>query len=258
MKTLLLLLFLALALPTLHGWHEPWCCFEPCCGGPLPCGSFSIALRGGGNWSSFTNKGAYLLANPALTPPIEVVTPLPSFHDQFNTPWVVGAEFAWNASRRLQFFLEYLFSQGNRRHKGHEIPILLLNDRNSNYRTQSGYLGWRFYFEAARCCFSRISPYIGLKAGLLFQHRVKESAFSSEPYYLSQTAVSGGLQMGLEWWFCRNISALLQAEFVAAQGPRANPNIALNPPIGGVTSIAIDRAGWIVSWPVTLGLRYAF
>lgn len=264
MKNLIrtLLAAMAIAMPALP--LAAGCCFDPCNGGPLCCGGLSVMVKGGVTPSSFTHNGVNWLTIPGVG--VIASATAPKFNKQFQVPWNVGAELAWNASRRIQFFLEYAHTQAQ-----HKTRQLVLNGvpssaKYTNYMTNAGYLGARYYFEGCCfCCLGRISPYVGFKTGFSVQKRVLSTLsangtfVATYPIWKSQTAVSGGLQVGLEWWLCKCLSALLQGEFVATQGLRPNQNIIVNPALlRGVTNINLEGHRWVIAWPVTLGLRYSF
>jgi hypothetical protein len=237
-------------------------------------------VRGGVAPALLTHRGqSWLTTTTAGTVPVFSVISLgdfPEFSKLFNVPWTVGAEFAWNASKRVQFFLEYAFTQASGKHNrtfSIAAPAVTFSGSFGDYRTHAGYLGARYYFESL-CCFSccgKITPYVGFKAGVAWQQRIQRSLdatlggiattiIPNSTYFISQAAVSGGLLVGLEWWFCRCWSIALQADFIATQGPRGRTNIPLGQTIGTTTfdNLFTGHSGWVVTFPVTLGLRWTF
>jgi hypothetical protein len=187
----------------------------------------------------------------------------PQFSSQFNLPWSVGAELAWNANCHLQFFLEYIYTHasGNR--------LFLRDDsfdeRYGDYEVNSAYGGARHFFDRFCVpCIGELSPYVGFKAGVASQRPVNYTLVFMEEaydrtYFFSQTVPSFGLQVGLEWWTCCCLSVVVQGEFVATCGPRQNRNVVVGPIDGEeIVHFNLGRVGWLVSWPVTLGLRYTF
>lgn len=263
----MLLAAMLIAMPTLSlsaACCGPGCRFDLCSGGPLCCGGLSVMVKGGVTPTSFTHNGATWLTIPG----VGVVPSLtaPKFNKQFQLPWNVGAELGWNASKRIQFFLEYAYTQAQHKTRQFVLNGIPSSAKYTNYLINSGYLGVRYYFEGCCfCCLGRIAPYVGFKTGFSVQQRVLSTLSASGtfvatyPIWKSQTAVSGGLQAGLEWWFCNCLSALLQGEFVGTQGLRPNQNIVVNPNLtGGVTNLNLEGHRWVLAWPVTLGLRYTF
>lgn len=234
---------------------------------PLCCGDFGLMVKGGAAPAIFSHRGqSYVTATGV---PAEITFPgdLPEFFKQFQTPWTVGAEFAWSASQRIQFLLEYAYVQAGGKLRADVVAGIAFSEQLSDFKMHAGYLGVRYYFDCLNCCLGcgPIAPYVGFKAGLAWQEQVVSNnsltgvqVATGVPYYLSQTAVSGGVQVGAEWWFCCCWSLLLQGELVATQGPAGNPNIVTNGAALGVTSLTIGDTRWVVTLPVTLGLRWTF
>lgn len=235
-------------------------------------------VKGGVAPAILTSRGKSWLVETAPAVGVVTIGEFPEFSRIFNVPWTVGAEFAWNASKRVQFFLEYAFTQATGKNASFSasvgvVPVVTaFTSKFSDYRTHAGYLGARYYFEPL-CCFSccgPIAPYVGFKAGFAWQQHISRSltigtfeALASAPYFINQTAISGGLQIGLEWWFCKCWSLLLQGEFVGTQGPRPKTNVVLDnsaaPPAGtGFSNLIPGHFGWVCTFPVTLGLRWTF
>lgn len=261
-----LLAAMAIAMPALPLAADcgSWCCFDPCNGGPLCCGGLSVMVKGGVTPSSYAHRAPVWLTIPGVG--VITVSNTGKFNKQFEVPWNVGAEIAWNASKRIQFFLEYAHTQAKGKTYNFFADGFNVSQKTTNYEVNAGYLGVRYYFEGrCFCCLGRIAPYIGFKTGFATQKRVlygltlNGTFVAKNPYWLSQTAVSGGLQAGLEWWFCKCLSAVLQGEFVGTQGLRPNRNNALDSTLtGGLTNVSIGEVNWVLAWPVTLGLRYTF
>lgn len=232
---------------------------------PLCCGNFSVMVKGGITPALYTDRGPNLAVVPTDIPPVFASGDALTFNEQFHLPWTVGAEVAYNTSQRGQVFLEYAYTQASGKLFGSNATA---GELFSDYKTHSGYLGARYYF-GPWCCFSccgPIAPYVGLKAGLVWQQQVTLDLtvgnvfVISAPYSFSQTAVSGGLQIGGEWWFSRCWSLVLQGEVIVTQGPRTNRNVVF-PPIPGIglpSNASIGTLGWVMTFPVTLGLRWTF
>lgn len=239
------------------------CC--SCVTTPLCCGNFSIMVKGGIAPALYKDRGPNWVVIPTNSPAVFTTNSAATFPEQFHLPWTVGAEAAYKTSRRGRFFLEYAYTQASGKLFGDNATV---GELFSDYRTHSGYLGARYYFDPW-CCGSRggpISPYVGLKVGLVWQQQVTlnltigNTFILSVPYSLSKTAISGGLQIGGEWWFSRCWSLVLQGDFIATQGPCTNPNLVFPTDlgIGAPSNVFTGTLGWVVTFPVTLGLRWTF
>lgn len=245
------------------------CVEEPCCPSkrPLqPCGR-SFVIKGGVAPSRYSNRGNVFLTIPAFSEVISLNI-VPKFSNQFKLPWTGGLEFAFNISNHVQLFFEYAHSEANGDIYRYTTSIGNFTETTTSFEMDAGYLGARYYFDnVCSCCCrqSRAAPYVGFKTGVAFQKHVlfdlsfNDVFVATNPYWLEQTVVSGGLQMGIEWWWCDNLSVILQGELVGTQGFRPNRNVILDPTLaGGISNMTIGDTRWIVSWPLTLGLRYAF
>lgn len=236
--------------------------------GPLCCGAFSLTIRGGIAPAIFSHRETSDLVVNGNIGPIVSQGYLPEFFRQFQLPWMIGAEFAWNASARVQFFAEYSYTQARGESQFLPIAGVSFAERLSDLRMNASYLGARYYFNGLSSCFGRgpITPYVGFKAGVVWQAEMRTNYFfngvevaNNVPYYLSLACVSGGLQLGAEWRFCSCWSLLLQGEFIATQGPVGNSNIVLDTSFQDtVTNLFVGNTGWLVTFPVTLGLRWTF
>lgn len=195
----------------------------------------------------------------------------PRFNQQFYLPFVVGAEVSWNASERVQLFLEYAFTYadgknylfGSNSNQGLEVF--------NNYQANSGYLGVRYYLTKWTLrCVGDLACYLGCKTGCSAQARVLYSLgnpllgtgdpllVTRSHFFKRQTAVSGGFQIGLEWWLGRCFSLVLQGESLFTQGMRPNQNIVLIESAAPAANVNVGGTGLVLSWPVNLGLRYTF
>lgn len=235
---------------------------------PLCCGGFSLVVRGGVAPALFTDRGSNWVVIPTDIPSVFAADSADQFSDQFDLPWTVGVEFAYNTSQRGQVFLEYAYTQAGNKLFQSDTNGVMTQQRFSDYKTHSGYLGVRYYFGPWSClsCCGPLAPYVGFKAGFVWQRElilnltIDDLFILSAPYAFSQTAVSGGLQLGAEWWFCNCWSLVLQGEFIITQGPRTNRNLVFPTtlPIGSPTNVSVGALGWAVTFPVTLGLRWTF
>jgi hypothetical protein len=234
---------------------------------PLCCGNFGLTIRGGGGPAVFTHREQNVFVSTGDITPIISLGYAPEFFKQFQAPWTVGAEFAWNASPRIQLFLEYAYTQAAG--KRHTFPLIniTITERLSDLKMNAGYLGARYYFDGLPCCFGRgpITPYVGFKVGVAWQQQVRFDYFflgfpfaTNGLYYLSQTCISTGLQIGTEWRLCSCWSLLLQGELVATQGVAGNSNVILDNLGIGIPNLFLGQTGWLITFPITLGLRWIF
>lgn len=248
------ILYLFLLFAPLFSLSASWCGF-PATESPLCCGATSLLFRGGVVPTFYTHRDSIFATNFTLSPPTFLLEKVPAYAGQFKLPWTVGGEAAWNASDRVQLFLQYAFNKA----KGKERDHFLFRefDKFNNYESQAGYLGARYYWYGRWYrCLGRVTPFAGFKVGLIYQ---KSIAFDKMRFFRGQVGPSGGVLTGLEWWWSRWLSVILQGEFVASRGMRPNSNLLLDPVVtGGVSSVSIGSTGWIASFPITLGIRYTF
>lgn len=250
LRILILLLFLTPALSLSAGW-----CGFPATEPPLCCGATSLLFRGGVVPSLYTHRDPIFATNFSLTPPTFSFQKVPAYGDQFKFPWTVGAELGLNVSDRVQLFLQYAFTKAKGKRKDHFLFRTF--DKFNNYEGQAGYLGTRYYWCGRWYrCLGRVTPFVGFKAGLIYQ---KPIAFDKMQFFKGRIGPSGGALAGLEWWWSRWLSVLLQGEFVASPGMLPNSNPVIDPVVSdGVSNLSIGPTGWIASFPITLGIRYTF
>ncbi len=187
---------------------------------------------------------------------------MPSFNSLFDTPWTVGAELSYNFSDHAQLFLEFDWYHADGKHRHLDGGPYTFHQRFDDYKAWAGYLGARYFFCEWFC---GLSPFIGFKAGFIDHHRVHARVtgpFGFEErfnYHRNQCGPSVGAQIGLNYKFCDNWNAVLTLEAVASHGFRGNDNNEINAPlVGGITNVSIGDTGYLVSFPITLGVRYDF
>lgn len=246
-------------------------CEDVCCyPGPLTECAFSVLVKGGVVPTTWHNRGTIYAVNPTVAPPIVFsIGKTPKFDDVFDLPWTVGGEVAYNVSDRAQVFLEanYLNAEGKRHSHTIDGTNLVLSHRHRDASAWTGYLGARYYFSRSWLC-DRVAPFVGFKAGFIHHKRANSHVqiagidVSTQSFFLGETGVSAGAQIGLDVqiWDC--IYAVLNFEVVFSQARRVNNNIVIVPPVGagvgGITNLNVGCLGKEVSYPITLGLRYQF
>lgn len=260
-------LFAASSLSAFFG-NNGCCPVDPCCdNGPLRCNAFSVQVKGGVAPSHYTSRGRVWLTNPSADPAVFSNNKIPSFNKQFQTPWQVGAEIAWNASTHVQFFGEYAFQRASGKVHNFTSGVNELSQDHSDYETNAFYLGARYYFNNVFCsdCWGTVAPFGGFKGGFVWQKGVSYDIAVNDvdrdtfTYYKRQAAVSAGAQIGLDWSINCAWGILFTAEAVVTQGLKNSRNNVLDPAVsGGLTNVNLGETGRIVSFPLTLGVRYTF
>jgi len=254
----LLLLFLLLTAPLAAS--NLWC------GGPLCQCDLSVAIKGGGAPTFFTHNGKVTLTDPGAMPPTFASGRVGDFNHLFDVPWTIGLEIALNLSSRIQFFFEYAYYQAEGKSRLRTFENATLQQVLFNYVSNNAYFGLRYYFNrwCLACAGTPIAPYIGIKAGIAQQRHINRRLFSGAmqiietPFFRAQTAPSGSLFGGLEWWFAGRMSALVQVDLAITRGLRPDRAIIFDPPIGTVVGQSNGRTEQLISVPVTLGVRYYF
>lgn len=254
-------------------------CCNPCeapCGGNWDCcdgtaydaGKWSVSINGGvtpmwferrGRTQEFTNLGSFFL------PPVG--HKLSRFNDLFDLPWNVGIELGYMLCDRVETFVDfdYTSAQGKRRTHGGSDEDLFTRHRFNHYRAYDFYLGSRYYLCPVFCSFT---PFFGAKVGLVARNKIRtrttrEDSLLSESgsftRFKSDTTISGGVHLGVNYDFSCNIAVTLKAEAVWTGDWR--PATAYEGE-GIVSTLAplvfYGKTGPILSVPVTLGIRYTF
>lgn len=283
----LVMVMTGFAMPmTVSAWDscEPDCCFttcnpcDPCCECPpaLCEGRWSVMVRGGVAPTNWTEHGNAFLTVP-FSPFVVSLGNADKFNKIFDTPWLVGAEIAYNISCSAQVYIEGNYVQATGKKFNHEV---LLNDftydfRNhfKDYSVWTGYLGARYYFCRSWLC-DRVAPFVGFKAGFISHKKThhtlhienfpvvggtaEEVLVSDGDHNDTITGVSAGLSLGFDIKVTECLSAVLNFEFVASQPPRARHDNELPENRLGASHLSFGALGTEVSFPITLGLRYEF
>jgi hypothetical protein len=227
-------------------------------------------VKGGVVPTTWNNRGTIYAVNPSLLVPVFSIGKTPKFNDVFDLPWTVGLELGYNTSDHTQVFLEanYLSAEGKRHSHFLDTLDLTFTHHHHNAQAWTGYIGARYYFDRCWLC-DRVAPFLGFKAGFIHHKKAHSTVeingveVGSSSFFLGQTGVSAGAQLGfdIQVWDC--LSAVLNFEVVFSQSRRTNNNIPLvfpvgAAPIGGITNLNVGSLGREVSYPITLGLRYEF
>lgn len=327
---------LSLGLMCSGGVYGQGCCYSP----PLnPC-SFSIIERGGVCPTFFTYRQkndvlnfvslaeALAVINTASEDPLTTFTVVDTalvqresvraskFSDQFNTPWIAGAEFSYAATCNTEIFIDgnYIGAEGKTDNYRVTFPAVAgvldatgvgfltptdlsprvrvrVREKFADLDAYTGYLGGRYYFSFCGNC---VQPFIGTKAGFCYRSSVKaritgdfqddageRTPFSAGKitYYPSHTVVSAGFQLGANFCICDCFSIMFMVEAIGtgafkfgngAEESRGLVNTVTQsdvvPPIlaeairqaSNILEVPCRRSGAVMSFPVTLGLKFTF
>lgn len=254
----------SMQMPAFWGDGCNVCCED----GPLNCNAFGVLVKGGVTPSHFTHRGRAIIFNPSLEDPIFTGSHRLKFSDLYNTPWQVGVELQWNPSTHVQFFAEYVYEHACGKKREFLGGDLVISQHHQDLETNSFYLGSRYFFGNIFCteCWGTAAPFLGVKGGFKWHERksyhlyINEFDLDNHNFYKNQPAVSVGAQIGLDWAINCNLGVVLTAEAVLTQGFRTNRVLELpvNDLPGAPTAIGLPDVGRIISYPVTLGVRYTF
>ena len=258
--SVLLVVFSLMTAQTLSGNYG--------CGPLEPC-AWSLMVKGGVAPSHFTHRGFDLFApNPFGLPIISGFFRVPKLEDLAGLPWQVGGEIGWNASNHIQLFLEGYYQRAKGKNlRVFDAPDLgfIVDERLGDYKNAAIFLGTRYFPCRLWSCFL---PFVGFKAGTVRLNTLPCDLIfggvlvtgSPFDFQIGHWVPSVGGQIGFDYrLFCR-WSLVFTAEAVVTQGFRSNPNIVFvnTDQTAGITNAVTGQTGKIVSYPVTLGLRYQF
>jgi hypothetical protein len=241
---------------------------------PLYCGAFDVQVQAGVAPITWRNRGAINGINCSLTPSVVALfNATPNFRKFFKIPWIVGGQIGYAMSDNTRVFVEFDYSQANGKDAvalttDFAAPAGAFTFTLNKYKLYEGYVGARYYWD--RWC-DHLSIFVGGKVG--FVHHKKQNvvlavaipstitavAFAAQPFNKSNTVVSGGGHIGLDYCICGNWSLVLTGEVVASCGPRGVGIIALGTTgVGGVSNFITPSIGTELRFPVTLAVRYSF
>lgn len=248
-------------------WDDECCGCDPT---PYDAGKFSASIQGGVTPHWFQRRGRNFHFDHVG--PLFLDTPWShrssKFNSLFDLPWNVGVELGYMVCCRVEFFadFDYTYAQGKRHH--FRRSTVFHREKFRHYRAFDFYLGSRYYLPTMFCSFT---PFIGGKVGLVCRDRIRTRTHrffdSSEvaivdgnfTRYKSDTTISGGLHLGVNWDFSACASITLKAEAIWTGDWRpTRVNELLEDSFLPAPIVFRGHTGPIFSVPVTLGLRYAF
>lgn len=187
----------------------------------------------------------------------------PSFSKQFSTPYDLGLEIGWNLNTHIQLFAEGRYNRANGKTFHNTLSEPVPSELNflyiKKYEACSAYVGARYYFST---CWNCLAPFIGGKLGYLHQKRGFTDAYvfgvllPHLDFSRSKNGVSGGVQLGLEWWLKKHVSLVLTGEVVISQGLGKTYKIDVDNEV--LTRVVYKSKGVLISYPITLGTRFTF
>lgn len=234
---------------------------------PLRECALSVQIKGGIAPSFWTHREQNYLVVPSL--PAEPLIPAgraPGFNNAFGMPWTVGGEIGYNFSCNIQFFLEgaYAFASGKK--------VLLktddgtvMHEKFNPFQSWAAYFGSRIYFGNG-CLYKNLTFFTGFKAGYInfskihYTVTVNDEALIRFPLFMNSQGVSAGLQCGIDYILCANLSGQITAEAIFSQSPETHRIITLpgNFSQSPIKNILYGDTRTLITFPITLGLRYTF
>ena len=238
-------------------------CAEPC---ERAC-SFNVELHGGvvpiiwaGRGSDCTNQGDRL----------------PSFHDLFKIPFIVGGKVGWNWNECSEIFVQVDYVQAHGRCGSFSINCPSSVNGNAviasgvgKYTAIGFWVGSRYYFNLDCVC-RALSFFAGLQVGFV-QHRqidislsatsnVGTAPVSCHPMFLRTTTISGGANFGLDLCLTPCLSLVLTGAVLGNGAIRNYPVICLETPLPGINSatVLVGRFQTELWFPLTLGLKFTY
>jgi hypothetical protein len=256
-------------------WFRNDCC-DPC-DSPYAAGKWNIGFQGGVDYTQFTRRGVSTTFGPGI---VASQTELGRFSRGWDLPWTVGVSAGYMVCDNVELFLEgdYVSAEGRRHHRSGLLTVGSSTssggfglERFSRYEDWEFYVGSRYYFCPFWDCFT---PFLGAKLGGQYHHRIhvrsefdlvgissSSSSFSSSAAtaYRGNTTVAAGFQGGINYDINCNLAIVLKGEVVVSGCWDNDTRLGATTPglIGGTTTL-FGNTGPVVSYPVTLGLRYTW
>jgi len=241
---------------------------------PLYCGAWDLQVQGGVAPILWRNRGPINAVNcgsQVPNPIVAIYDTFPKFRTFWKLPFIVGGQMGYAMSDNTRVFVEFDYVQSNGKNNV-LVPFSTVATQSitysfAKYKLFEGYVGARYYMD--RWC-DRVSFFLGGKVG--FAHHKKQSVdlsvlivapavpLADVGFYNSNTVISGGGHIGLDYCICGNWSLVLTGEVVASCGPRGVGviNLPVNASFVGVTNLFTAYIGTELRFPVTLAVRYSF
>ncbi|HHF7374037.1 hypothetical protein [Legionella bozemanae] len=224
----------------------------------LPIPMWSIGIEGGVAPTNYSTRSPTYLFNQSAGFGLSSVSST-NFSDQFHTPYTIGAEIARLIAPSTSVFVEGNYFRGDSKTYYFTLRGINISHTFDYYESYGIYLGGRYisnYFS------NKFLPYIGAKVGFMNYRAVNASEhFLSvpipseiDPYYSSDTTVSGGVHIGLDYSMSETFSLGVKFE-VLASGSRLSQVVQNKIP---APNVAIGNTGTLVSYPIEAILKYKF
>ena len=252
-------------------------CYECGCN-PLYCGAFDLQFQAGVAPIVWSHRGllSFIICNDPSTPqpgvnPVVDLFNVPRFSKFFHVPWIVGGQIGYALSDNVRTYLEFDYVQASRKSDVSITSVIAIPETTiifnpSKYQLFDAFIGARYYFD--RWCDS-LSLFLGFKAGLVHHKSISVNSTitppdpavvltSDENFFNNNTRPAGGLNIGLDYCYCGNLSFVLTAELVASCGPRSNSIIPLVYSVVSANTLLVGSTGTELRFPITAGIRYSF
>lgn len=182
------------------------------------------------------------------------------FNNQFKDPMLLGGELSYAFSDNIHGFVDINYMRA----RGNKFTFIYGNFNISqtfkDFKALGAYVGTRYAFAQLHPDFV---PYVGAKVGVVrysdvtaFEEFNNSTAPSKTiPFYDASTTVSGGAQLGCDYFIRRDFAIGIKAEVIAS-GARKSQVVRNAPP--NAPNVYVGHTGTLISCPVQLVLRYRF
>jgi hypothetical protein len=267
-KNFLLLTISILFVSYLQARHD----YDGC--GPL-FQPYSVTVKGGVAPTIITDRGGLFAAVSSFNPLVFESVKDPKFNDMWhNYPANIDVDFGFALSNHVELFGEF-----NARYaKAKNLSFIgqaptgvfgTLSPELSNFLAYAGYVGNRYFFNRIFC--DKLSFFLGLKFGVVNYRKINAKPFSitnqqgqvltqNTIWFESRNVCSGGLQAGFDILVTKSLSIFFNAEVVASGPMKPLFNFIKEDQsiFPAFTNLLRESSGTVLSFPVTLGLRYYF
>jgi Outer membrane protein beta-barrel domain len=177
-----------------------------------------------------------------------------SFSTMFSTPWSVGGEVEYAMGEQVALFGELHYIRASGKSAVFTGSGISATQGFNNFEQIAPYIGARYYIDVDM---AYLLPYVGAKLGFAYRNKTTSNLIvagttTSTTFYNSDTTISGGVQMGMDYVFTPDWAIGGKVELVASGAREPQTLISTT----ALPSVFVGNTGTVLQVPVMLYIKY--